>query len=110
MPIKYAELHCHSSLSLLDGASDPEELVVRAKEVGLSALALTDHDDMGGIVRFAQTAKDLSLDAIIGCELTMEDNSHMTLLVESVQGYSNLCRLVTIARSTCDRGKPQVTY
>lgn len=51
--VEYAELHCHSAFSLLDGASNPEELVVRATHIGLSALALTDHDDMGGMVLLA---------------------------------------------------------
>ena len=44
----YAELHCHSAFSLLDGASTPEVLVRRAVELGIQALALTDHDDLGG--------------------------------------------------------------
>ncbi len=66
---RYAELHCHSSFSFLDGASNPEELVIRAKELGLSALAITDHDDFGGIVRFAYAARELEFPAIIGCEL-----------------------------------------
>ena len=53
----YAELHCHSTFSLLDGASDPERLVERAAELDLNALALTDHDDVGGAVRFATAAR-----------------------------------------------------
>jgi error-prone DNA polymerase len=48
----YAELHCHSALSLLDGASLPETLAEQAAALGYPALALTDHDDMGGVVRF----------------------------------------------------------
>lgn len=107
---QYAELHCHSSFSFLDGASNPEELVIRAKEIRLSALALTDHDDLGGIVRFAHAAKELSLDAIIGAELTLLDESHITLLVENIDGYKNLCRLITQARSSCVRGSPRVSY
>ncbi len=67
----YAELHCHSTFSLLDGASDPERLVERAVELGLSALALTDHDDVGGAVRFATSAREAGLQAIIGVELTI---------------------------------------
>ena len=68
----YAELHCHSTFSLLDGASDPERLVERAVELGLSALALTDHDDLGGAVRFATAAKAANLPGIIGAELSVE--------------------------------------
>lgn len=108
--MQYAELHCHSGFSLLDGASNPEELVVRAAELGLAALALTDHDDLGGIVRFSQAAKEVSLEPIIGAELTLEDDSHLTLLVESENGYKNLCHLITMARSSNARGRPQTTY
>lgn len=108
--MKYSELHCHSSFSLLDGASNPEELVWQAKEIGLSALALTDHDDLGGVVRFAQAAKEVELDAIIGAELTLEDDSHLTLLVEDTTGYKNLCSLISQARSCCPRGRPRVRY
>jgi len=105
---EYAELHCHSSFSLLDGASNPEELVVRAKEIGLAALALTDHDDLGGAVRFATAAKEVELEAIIGAELTLEDHSHITLLAAEEEGYKNICRLITKSRSVCSRGSPRV--
>jgi error-prone DNA polymerase len=107
---QYAELHCHSSFSFLDGASNPEELVARAKHIGLSALALTDHDDLGGIVRFAHAATELSLDAIVGAELTMEDDAHLTVLVEDITGYKNLCHLLTQARAVGNRGSPRVVY
>jgi len=83
---------------------------LRAKEIGLGALALTDHDDLGGIVRFAQAAKEVELDALIGAELTLEDDSHLTLLVEDTGGYKNLCYLISQARSNCARGKPRVSY
>lgn len=107
---RYAELHCHSSFSFLDGASNPEELVIRAKELGLSALAITDHDDFGGIVRFAYSARELEFPAIIGCEVTIEDDSHLILLVENEQGYKNLSYLLTQARMQKARGKPRVSY
>jgi len=107
---RYAELHCHSSFSFLDGASNPEELVIRAKELGLSALAITDHDDFGGIVRFAYSARELEFPAIIGCELTLEDDSHLILLVENEQGYRNLSYMLTQARMQQMRGNPRVSY
>ncbi|HET7459435.1 MAG TPA: PHP domain-containing protein, partial [Gemmatimonadaceae bacterium] len=69
----YVELHCHSSFSLLDGASSPEALVARAAALGQRALALTDHDDLGGAVRFAQAAHDANVAAIIGAEVTVEE-------------------------------------
>jgi error-prone DNA polymerase len=108
--LQYAELHCHSSFSLLDGASNPEELVATAKELGLSALALTDHDDLGGIVRFSEAAKEIDFAAIIGAEITLADQSHLILLVEDVTGYKNLCYLISKARSACARGLPRVSY
>lgn len=107
---RYAELHCHSGFSFLDGASNPEDLVGRAKELGLAALAITDHDDLGGIPRFAHAARELSLPGIIGAELTLEDNSHLILLVQDLSGYRNLCALITLARMERERGSPRVSY
>ena len=95
----YVELHAHSAYSFLDGASQPEELVARAVELGYEALALTDHDGLYGSLEFAHAAKALGLRPISGCELTLESGSHVTLLVESRQGYSNLCRLLTRAHA-----------
>ncbi len=106
--MKYAELHCHSSFSLLDGASNPEELVVRAHDIGLAALALTDHDELGGAVRFSFAAKEVGVEAIIGAELTLDDDSHITLLACDEDGYKNICRLITRSRSNCARGSPRV--
>ena len=56
--VPYAELHCHSAFSFLDGASTPEHLVAEALRLGLDALAITDHDGLYGIVRFAEAAAD----------------------------------------------------
>jgi error-prone DNA polymerase len=106
---EYAELHCHSAFSFLDGASNPEELVFQAKRLGLAALALTDHDDLGGVVRFAHTAKELAVEAIVGTELTLDDQSHITLLVAEAEGYKNLCHLISHARNACERGSPRVS-
>jgi len=107
---RYAELHCHSGFSFLDGASNPEELVSRAKDLGLAALAITDHDDLGGVPRFAHAARELSLDGIIGAELTLEDDSHLIVLVQDLSGYRNLCALITLARLERERGSPRLSY
>src|SRR5438552_4705680 len=69
--VPYAELHCHSNFSFLDGASHTEELVEEAARLGLDALALTDHDGMYGVVRFAEAAKILGVPAVFGAELTL---------------------------------------
>ena len=127
----YAELHCHSTFSLLDGASDPERLVERAVELGMPALALTDHDDLGGAVRFATAARAAGIAGIIGAELTLETAeggrqtadtaassavrrppsavTHLVLLAESHTGYSNLSSLITRARMDHPRGTPRVS-
>src|SRR5918911_798513 len=69
---EYAELHAHTNFSLLDGTSDPEDMARQAVALGLRALAITDHDSVAGIVRFAAEAKRLDLHAIVGAEVTVE--------------------------------------
>ncbi|MGH2844056.1 MAG: PHP domain-containing protein, partial [Solirubrobacteraceae bacterium] len=93
----YAELHCHSAFSFLDGASLPEELAITAGELGYEALALTDHNTVSGSMEFAMSAQWLGLHAIHGAELDLDDGRHLTLLVEDQVGWSNLCRLLTRA-------------
>jgi error-prone DNA polymerase len=95
----YVELHAHSAYSFLDGASLPEELAVRAAELGYEALALTDHDGLYGSLEFAYAAKHFGVRPITGAELTLADGSHVTLLVETSRGYANLCRLITAAHA-----------
>ena len=67
----YAELHAHSNFSFLDGASHPEELAAEAARLGLSALALTDHNGLYGVVRFAEAARAFGLPTVFGAELTI---------------------------------------
>src|SRR5205085_3102096 len=98
-PMTYVELHCHSAYSFLDGASQPEELGVRAAELGYEALALTDHDGLCGSLEFAHAAKAFGVRPITGVELTLAGGSHVTVLVESPRGYANLCRLLTAAHA-----------
>ena len=95
----FVELHCHSAYSFLDGASHPEELAARAAELGYEALALTDHDGVYGSLEFAHAAKAFGVRPITGAEVTLSDGSHVTLLVETPQGYANLCRLLTAAHA-----------
>ncbi len=109
---EYVELHCHSAFSLLDGASHPEELVDRAVELGYHALAITDHDELGGIVAFAQAGEGDALECIIGAEITVEGNGgvphHLVLLAEDRTGYGNLSTMITRARMDCPRGRPSL--
>src|SRR5918996_717465 len=105
--MSYVELHAHSAYSFLDGASLPEELAVRAAELGYPALALTDHDGVYGSLEFAHAAKAFGVRPITGAEVTLADRSHLTLLVESQRGYANLCRLITAAYKD-DRLQPRL--
>jgi error-prone DNA polymerase len=109
---QYVELHCHSVFSLLDGASEPEALLARAKALGMPALALTDHEDLGGAVRFAGTAHELGIGGILGTELTLlveDQRTHLVLLAESREGYGHIATLITRARMDRPRGEPAVT-
>ena len=93
--MSYVELHAHSSYSFCDGASLPEELAVRAAEYGYEAFALTDHDNVCGAMEMAQACKGLGVRAIHGAELTLQGLGHVTVLVESQEGWRNLCRLIS---------------
>jgi len=112
----YAELHCHSYYSFHDGASSLEELLVRAKELGYAALALTDHDNLCGAMRFAQLTHSLGIQGITGAELTLRAclvpdtgvGYHLTLLVKDREGYRNLCRLITAAHDAGERNAPEL--
>ncbi|MDQ2865311.1 MAG: DNA polymerase III subunit alpha [Candidatus Eremiobacteraeota bacterium] len=94
----YAELHCRSNFSFLDGASHPEELIERAREIGLETIALTDRDGLYGTVRFSSAAVRAGIQAIVGSELTFADGSHLVLLVEDASGYANCCELISLAQ------------
>ncbi|TPW10096.1 MAG: dnaE2, partial [Acidimicrobiaceae bacterium] len=69
--VPYAELHCHSNFSFLDGASHPEQLAEEAARLGLEALAVTDHDGLYGVVRFAEAARAVGLPTVFGAEITL---------------------------------------
>lgn len=106
----YAELHAHSAYSFLDGASLPEELVARAVELDLDALALTDHDGFPGAVQHMEAARKVGLPTIFGTELTVtcEDDQrvgredppgeHLLVLARNAQGYQMLSRTVGQAK------------
>jgi error-prone DNA polymerase len=97
--MSYVELHCHSAFSFLDGASLPDELAVAAAELGYDTLALTDHNTVSGSMEFAVAAKALGLRPIHGAEVDLDDEHHLTLLVENATGWSSLCRVLTRAHA-----------
>ncbi|MDQ3524109.1 MAG: DNA polymerase III subunit alpha, partial [Chloroflexota bacterium] len=84
-----------TSYSFLDGASQPDELVTKAAELGYTAIAITDHDGIHGALEFAKLADEAGIQPITGAEITMADGSHLTLLAETPRGYGNLCRVLT---------------
>ena len=116
--VPYAELHCHSNFSFLDGASHPEELVEEAARLGLEALALTDHDGVYGAVRFAEAARAVGLPTVFGAELSLgltrpqngvadPEGTHLLVLARDPLGYERLCRAITFAHlSGPEKGRP----
>ena len=116
--VPYAELHCHSNFSFLDGASHPEELVERAAELGLEAIALTDHDGMYGVARFAEAAAELNVRTVLGAELSLgltapqngvadPEGHHLLLLARDPDGYRALCRAISAAQLRGkEKGRP----
>ncbi len=108
MSVDYAELHCLSNFSFQRGASSARELFERAKRQGYQALAITDECTLAGIVRAWQAAKELELPLIIGSEMRIENGPKLVLLVENLEGYQTLCRLITRARRRAEKGQYQV--
>lgn len=117
----YAELHVHSNFSFLDGASHPEELVAEASRLGLSALALTDHDGLYGAVRFAEAARVLDVPTVFGVELALSPSAprtgvpdpggtHLIVLARDPAGYARLSRAIAEAHlAGGEKGKPIFT-
>ena len=116
--VPYAELHCHSNFSFLDGASHPEELVEQAARLGLDAIALTDHDGMYGVARFAEAAAELNVRTVLGAELSLgltapqngvadPEGRHLLLLARGPDGYRALCRVISAAQLRGkEKGRP----
>ena len=102
----YAELHCHSAYSFLDGASLPHELAQRSAQLGYRTLALTDHNSVSGSMELATSAPDAGIRAIHGAELDVDvcGGVHVTLLVQDAQGWRSLCRLLTAAHAHTREG------
>ncbi|WP_339532327.1 error-prone DNA polymerase [Pseudomonas mucidolens] len=101
----YAELHCLSNFSFQRGASSARELFERASQQGYQALAITDECTLSGIVRAWQAAKAVDLKLIVGSEVRLENGPKLVLLVESLEGYQHLCRLITLGRRRAEKGR-----
>ena len=106
----YTHIHVHSQYSILDGASDIPTLLSRVKELGMEAIALTDHGNMFGAKEFHSEAKKKGVKPIIGCEIYVAENNrfektgkedrsgyHLILLAKNKTGYQNLAKMVSVA-------------
>ncbi|MEM9033405.1 MAG: error-prone DNA polymerase [Actinomycetota bacterium] len=116
--VPYAELHCHSNFSFLDGASHPEELVEEAVRQGLTGLALTDHDGCYGVVRFAEAARAVGLPTVFGSEVTLgrtkpqhgepdPDGDRLVVLARDPAGYARMSRVLAEAQMRGEKGAPR---
>src|SRR6202158_2451183 len=114
----YVELHCHSNYSFLEGASHPDELVARARDLETPALAITDRNGFYGAVKFFGAAQRAGIQPIVGTVLTIDDGTRppkdridydrwgdrLLLLAEDKVGYMNLCRLISMAQMPNAKG------
>ncbi|ALM53008.1 error-prone DNA polymerase [Halomonas huangheensis] len=105
----YAELHCLSNFSFLRGASHPEELVIRASELGYQALAITDECSVAGVVRAWQEARVQGLKLLVGAEFRFADE-RLVVLAQSRQGYARLCALITLGRRRAPKGSYRLDW
>ncbi len=123
MSAPFVHLHCHSHYSLLDGASPIKKLVNRAKELGMNALALTDHGNLYGALQFYEACKDAEINPIVGYEAYVAPNSrfdkggahsskdasyHLTLLAQNKTGFQNLVRMASRAYLEGFYHKPRI--
>ncbi len=109
-PLPYAELRCASAFSFLDGASLPEDLVARAAELGLPAVALVDRNGVYGAPRFWKAARQAGLKALVGAEVTLVEARRLTLLAGDRTGYRNLCKLLTAGALDKPKGEACVRW
>ncbi|WP_199700806.1 PHP domain-containing protein, partial [Jiangella rhizosphaerae] len=115
--VPWAELHCHSAYSFLDGASEPEELVAEAAFQGVETVAITDHDGMYGVVKFAEAAREAGIATVFGAELSLEltrrqngipdpEGRHLLVLARDPDGYRRLSAAISAAQLRGSKGRP----
>ncbi|HTP44011.1 MAG TPA: PHP domain-containing protein, partial [Candidatus Acidoferrum sp.] len=104
----YTELHARSAFSFLEGAALPEELASACKEKEMEAMAVLDRDGVYGAPRFYLAARKIPIRAHIGAEVTSPEGWRYPLLVESREGYRNLCQLITQMKLRARKGEGSV--
>src|SRR5271169_3541361 len=105
----YVELHAHSGFSFLEGACVPEELAGACAQFDMPAMALVDRNGVYGAPRFHMAAKKAGVRAHVGSEITCTNGLSYPLLVETREGYRNLCRLVTRMKLRAQKGEGAAT-
>ena len=122
--LNFTHLHVHTEYSLLDGSGKIKEMVLRAKELGMDSLAITDHGVMYGVIDFYRMCKQEGIRPILGCEVYVSPGSrfdkesgenderyyHLVLLAENNQGYANLMKIVSRGFTEGFYYKPRVDY
>ncbi len=108
--VRYAELHCKSNFSFLEGASHPDELVGRAVALGYAALAVTDRNTLAGVVRAHAAAKEAGLKLLVGAEVSPMDAPPVVLLAMNRVGYGRLALLITRGRRGAPKGECRLEF
>src|SRR5579862_4632412 len=106
--MSYSELHCKTNFSFLEGASFADELVERAAELKLHALAITDRNSLAGVIRAHEAAKARGVKLLIGAELHFEDAAPVLVYAMNRGGYGRLARLLTVGRRRAEKGECQL--
>ena len=108
--VAYAELHCRTNFSFLEGASHPDELVAQAAALGYTALAITDRASLAGVVRAHVAAKEAGLKLIIGAQVEPQDAPPVLLWATDRTAYGRLSQLLTLGRRHAPKGECQLTF
>ena len=114
----FTHLHNHTVYSLLDGYSKVEDMVLKAKDMGMKSIAITDHGVMYGVIDFYKACKKHNIKPIIGCEVYITDNMrekggqryHLILIAKNEEGYRNLCYLVSKSWQDGFYIKPRIDF
>lgn len=117
--LDFVHLHVHTQYSILDGAAAIKPLIKRAKALGMNAIAITDHGNMYGVKNFHDTATDAGVKPILGCEVYVVKNrfekdkdekagDHLILLAKNLEGYHNLCKMVSYSFTEGFYYKPRI--
>src|SRR5947207_7348017 len=108
--IPYAEVHCKTNFSFLEGASHPDELVCRAAELGYEALAITDRHSLAGVVRAHEAAKEVGIKLLIGAEIWPSDAPPVVLWATDRPSYARLSQLITCGCRRTEKGQCELTF